>query len=164
MCSGFLCFQVKVQWETLPRDPPPISLSCQTYDVRPIAPDPVENLIITFQQAVPQSDVPNLSGMFNRIFITLNYTWTAPMFKGEGITGYEAWLNKEPAPENPTGILQQIDRLATSDGLRDLFDESDANFTLYFQVSWTSVHNIKLYVTLYASRLAMCMCMIACMF
>ena len=132
------CFQIQVQWDSSfsgslsPRD---VSLSCQTYDVRPIAPDPVENLTITFQQAFPQSDMPDLSGRFNRIFIRLDYTWIAPTFEGEGITGYEAWLDKEPAPENPTGSLQQINHTAMSDALIKLFEESDANFTLYFQVS-----------------------------
>ena len=86
-------------------------------------------------QAFPQSDTPSSSGSFERIFITLRYTWTIPEFKGEGITGYEAWLDRAPAPENPTGSLQQIG-LTTSDELRKLFEESDANFTLYFQVSW----------------------------
>ena len=84
-------------------------------------------------QAFPQSDTPSESGSFEQIFITLRYTWTAPEFEGEGITGYKAWLDRMPAPENPTGSLQQIG-LTTSDELRRLFEESDTNFTLYFQV------------------------------
>ena len=128
-------------WDTsLPRSPNAISLSCQTYDVRPIAPDPVEDLTVTFMQAFPQSDTPSPSGSFERLFITLRYTWTAPEFEGEGITGYQARLERAPAPEKPTGSLQQIGLMTNSDVLRKLFEESDANFTLYFQVSWCCMY------------------------
>ena len=115
--------------------PPVITVNCLTYDVRPIAPDPVENLEITFQQAIPQSDRPG-SGTIDRVFITLRYTWTAPEFVGEGITGYQAWLDEVPGPNDQTGNLQQIG-LTTSDELRRVFEVSDTNFTLYFQVSTT---------------------------
>ena len=129
--------------------PPFISVDCLTYDVRPIAPDPVENLQITFQQALPQSDRSG-SGTIDRIFITLRYTWIAPEFVGEGITGYQAWLAKEPTPERgiiAIGNLHQIGPNATSDELRTVFNESDTNFTLYFQVR------------IYFSRLTyVCMC------
>ena len=117
-----------------PRCPNDITLSCQVYDVPPIAPDPVQDLTVTFMQAFPQSDTPSSLGSFERIFITLHYTWTAPEFKGEGITGYQAWLERAPAPEKPTGSLQQIGLMTNSDVLRKLFEDSDANFTLYFQV------------------------------
>ena len=119
----------------MPVNPAIIQKTCQTYDVRPIAPDPVENLTITFKQAFPQSETLDPEGGFDRVFITLRYTWTAPEFEGEGITGYEAWLDRQPAPENPTGSLHEIaGRTTTNDVLRTLFEESDANFILYFQV------------------------------
>ena len=131
-----VCFQVSVQWNaTLPVSPPPILLTCRTFDTRPIAPDPVENLTITFQQAIPQSDTPNQPGTFDRIFITLHYTWTAPEFVGEGIAGYQSWLDTVPGPDDQTGNLQQIRRNTTSDELIRLFEVTDTNFTLYFQVS-----------------------------
>ena len=126
-----------MKWRSTPRDPPNINLMCNTYDVRPIAPDRVENLTITFQRAIPQSDTPNdLSGRFDRIFITLRYTWTPPEFVGEGITGYQAWLDRVPGPDDRTGNIHQIG-ITTSDVLRTQVDASDTNFTLYFQVSQT---------------------------
>ena len=125
-----------MEWNTtLPSPPSPIQLTCRTFDTRPIAPDPVENLTITFQQAIPQSDTSDQSGTFDRIFITLRYTWTAPEFVGEGITGYQSWLDTVPGPDDQTGNLQQIGLNTTSDELRRLFEETDTNFTLYFQVS-----------------------------
>ena len=128
-------------WRSTPRSPPIIQVHCQTYDVQPIAPDPVENLTITFQQAIPQSDTPNdESGRFERIFITLRYTWTPPEFVGEGITGYQAWLDTVPGPDDQTGNIRQIG-VMTSDEWRRLFDASDTNFTLYFQVSETVYYN-----------------------
>jgi hypothetical protein len=88
-------------------------------------------------QAFPQSDTPDPSGSFKRVFITLRYTWTAPDFQGEGITGYQARLSREPAPESgmlSIGNLHQIGRDAIQDELIATFNESDTNFTLYFQV------------------------------
>jgi hypothetical protein len=116
-------------------------------------------------QAFPQSDTPDPSGSFERVFITLRYTWTAPEFEGEGITGYQAWLDKAPAPENPTGSLQEIG-VTTSDVLRKLFEESNTNFTLYFQVSWVFMNVLAVYVgilcVLYNMYVCMCVC-VACM-
>ena len=130
-----------LEWRSTPRNPPAIRVTCNTYDVRPIAPDSVENLTITFQRAIPQSDTPNdPSGRFDRIFITLRYTWTRPDFQGEGITGYQAWLDRVPGPDDRTGIIHQIGAM-TSDELRRQFDASDTNFTLYFQVSETVYYN-----------------------
>ena len=126
-----------MEWNaSLPVSPSAIRLTCRTFDTRPIAPDPVENLTITFQQAIPQSDSFGTDplGRIDRVFITLRYTWTPPEFVGEGITGYQAWLDTVPAPDDRTGNLQQIG-LTTSDELRRVFEEMDTNFTLYFQVT-----------------------------
>ena len=132
---------------TLPVVPPAISATCLVYDVTPIPPDPVENLAITFQQVIPEIDDTTSSSVnqqhgsrINRLVITLQYTWSAPDFQGEGITGYQSRLSLEPAPENgmpSTGILRQIGRNAMQDELTAIFEESDTNVTLYFQVRIT---------------------------
>ena len=110
-----------------------IQHTCLIYDVRPIPPDRVENLTITGQEAIPQSDSSDPpSETINRVFITLWYTWRAPRFVGEGITGYQAWLGRTPVGDQ-TGNLQQIG-LTNVDVLRRVFETSNTNFTLYFQV------------------------------
>ena len=138
-----LILQVHFEWiNSLPTSPPAIAVTCLVYDVTPIPPDPVENVAITFQEVLPQSDNPgsiNQQGVSNieRVVITLRYTWRAPDFHGEGIAGYQAWLSKEPAPESGMilmGNVRQIGRNTTRDELVATFDESDTNFTLYFQV------------------------------
>ena len=129
---------------SLPVVPPAISATCLVYDVTPIPPDPVENIAITFQQVIPQTDNPastsenqQSGSRINRLVITLRYMWSAPDFQGEGITGYQSRLSLEPAPESDmlsTGILHQIGRNAVQDELTATFEDSDTNVTLYFQV------------------------------
>lgn len=125
-----LILQVGLLWDRLPRQPPAISASCLVYDVTPIPPDPVKDATITFQQVVLERDHHGI----DRTIITLRYTWSAPTFKGEGITGYQAWLSMEPAPVISMSNLREIGRNATRDELVRVFEESDTNFTLYFQV------------------------------
>ena len=155
-----------MEWNSsLPVAPPAIMATCLIYDVTPIPPDPVENIAITFQQVFPQSDnsgsIDQQGGSnIDRVFITLRYTWRAPDFQGEGITGYQAWLSKEPPPDSgiiSMGILRQIGRNATRDELVAIFDESDTNFTLYFQVR----------IAWFCSSLrcvCVCVCVCSCVF
>jgi hypothetical protein len=145
-CDSIILLQVRLVWNSsLPVVPPAIFVTCLVYDVTPIPPDPVENVAITFQQVIPQTDHPASTSVnqqdgtnrIDRLVITLRYSWSAPDFQGEGITGYQARLSREPAPENgmlSMGNLHQIGRDAIQDELIATFNESDTNFTLYFQV------------------------------
>ena len=111
---------------TLPRPPPLLQVSCDVYDVTPIPPDPVENVEVTFQQALIRNE---------KVVVTLQYSWSAPVFRGEGITGYQIWLEREPAPADPEGPLQEVgagDMMADSD---EEFGGLDTNFDIYLQVS-----------------------------
>ena len=113
-------------------------VSCDINDVAAIPPDPVDNVQITFQQVIPQSDESAMDAtdrITRVIIVTLRYTWTAPQFPGEGITRYQAWLERRPAPRGQSQNLHLIRRDATSDELQATFDESNPNFTLYFQAS-----------------------------
>ena len=65
-----------------------IQHTCLIYDVQPIPPDRVEN--VTMTEVVPR----NVSSRRNPdkiglVSIKIWYTWSAPRFVGEGITGYE---------------------------------------------------------------------------
>ena len=102
---------------------------CDIFTVVPIPPDPVENVVITFNEAFPQND---------RYFVTVRYNWTAPTFQGEGITGYEVWLQRELASPNTERNLQQLGAESRAAETRDGFVSSTANFTLYFQV-WIGI-------------------------
>ena len=108
---------------------PAISASCNVFNVGPIPPDPVGDVVITFGEAFPQDD---------RYFITLRYNWTAPSFQGEGITGYEVWLQREPAPQTTEINLQQLAAGSRSAETQANFLSMDGNFTLYFQVGTIS--------------------------
>lgn len=140
-----------MEWNSnIPRFPPTISATCQVYDVTPIPPDPVENIVITFQQVISEQQI-------GRTFITLHYTWRAPDFQGEGINGYQVWLNREPAPIIATGGFRQIGQNAMNDELRMVFNESDTNFTLYFQVR-VAYLIVYMCVCLYVMYLHACLC------
>ena len=85
-------------------------------------------------QVVPDANA-SLVGQISRVVVTLRYSWTAPAFHGEGITGYQVWLARQPATDNQlTEGLHLIGPDATDDELQATFSASDANFTLYFQV------------------------------
>ena len=135
-----------MEWTVdLPMRLPAISATCVVYDVTPIPPDPIENVAITFQQVLPLTndpgsvDQPSGRIMIDRLVVTLRYSWSAPNFHGEGITGYQARLSREPAAPDEGRMrlmedLRQIGRNAMRDELMATFNESDTNFTLYFQV------------------------------
>ena len=89
--------QVTIQWKVSNVDT--VQALCDTFDVIPIPPDPVNNVSITFQEAFPQG---------NQHFVTLRYTWTPPSFEGEGVTGYQVWLEETPAPQTISQRLQQL--------------------------------------------------------
>lgn len=136
--------QVEVIWNSrLPRNPPFISASCIVYDVRPVPPDPVKNVRITFQQIIPQTATDQQGGRISQFVITLRYTWRRPDFQGEGIAGYQAWLSRDIAPERGAIVsdgLQLSGPNAARDELVAVFNESDTNFTLYFQVRIVLLH------------------------
>ena len=124
--------------------PPAISALCIVHYVAPIPPDPVKNLVITFQQVLPLTNDPasvHQQGgrrMIDRLVVTLRYKWSAPDFQGEGISGYQALLSRQPASDEGRvrlmGNLRQIGYNVTHDELVAIFDEPDTAFTLYFQV------------------------------
>ena len=105
---------------------------CDIFDVTPIPPDQVNNVEITVQEVVPQTDN---SGKIDGVLVTLRYMWMPPEFQGEGITGYQTWLEMRPAPNDPGERLYLILSNATSNEIQATFNESSPNFTLYFQVS-----------------------------
>ena len=119
-------------------------MSCDISDVAPIPPDLVENVVITFQQAIPQLDgsMVDATGQFNEVVVTLRYMWSPPEFQGEGISGYQAWLERMSASDDVTQNLHLIGSSATSDELQVTFNESNTNFTLYFQVRIASYSDI----------------------
>ena len=113
-----------MQWLTkLPQAPPVIQVSCDIYDVAPIPPDQVENVILAFRDIVHQ------------VFVSLRYNWTAPDFPGEGITGYQVWLEKEPAPNNQTRGLQLVRPDSRNAETQAVFVTPNGSLALYFQVS-----------------------------
>ena len=114
---------------TLLVSPPFLQVSCDVYDVAPIPPGPVQNVEITFKQVIPRRDVPG------GINVTLQYMWLPPDFLAGGISTYQVWLERRPALNNETLGLHLIVGDATSDELQTTFYTTDANFTLYFQVS-----------------------------
>ena len=101
-------------------------MSCNVYDVTPIPPDPVENVEVTFQQVFIRDE---------QIVVTLRYSWTAPAFLGEGITGYQVWLDRLPAPDDPEEPLQELGVGNTMAETVKEFAGLDTNFDLYLQVS-----------------------------
>ena len=140
-----ILLQVNLEWTVdLPMTPPAISATCVVYDVTPIPPDPVENVVITFQHILPLTNdlvsVHQQGGrrMIDRLVVILRYTWSAPDFQGEGISGYQALLSRQPASDEGSvrlmGNLHQIGYNVTHDELVAIFDEPDTTFTLYFQV------------------------------
>ena len=104
-----------------------IQHTCLIYDVRPIPPDRVEKLTITRQKATPLGNSSDL------LSIRLRYTWRAPRFVGEGITGYQAWLGRTPVGDK-AGNLRRIGLTNVAVMIR-VFQASNTNFTLYLQVS-----------------------------
>ena len=133
---------------------PTISALCHIDDVGPIPPDPVSDVKITFLQVVPQTN-GSLNGQVSRVVVTLRYNWSTPAFQGEGITGYEVWLERRPAPDGQlTQLLHLLGPQATDDELQAMFSESDTNFTLYFQVSNQASLNLRHFFGCSAAMLA----------
>ena len=116
-----------VQWNIVFQRVRSVEAACTTFNVRPIPPGSVENIVLTFTEAFPKEP---------RYIVTLRYNWTAPDFPGEGITGYQAWLEKDPAPtEVESGKrLQQLGANKRSAETQAGFESNTANFILYFQV------------------------------
>ena len=102
-----------------------MQIECETFDVAPIPPDVVEDVSVTFGQAFPRG---------GQYFVTLQYTWTQPAFKGEGVTGYQVWLNEESlAPETIQPRLE-LSPNSSSGETQAPFTSATSNFILYFQV------------------------------
>ena len=126
-CKLLFSVQMSVQWNTVFQRPSAVQALCTTFNVHPIPPDSVENIVLTFTEAFPKDP---------QYIVTLRYNWTAPDFPGEGIIGYQAWLEKDPAPtEVESGKrLQQLGANERSAQTQAGFESNTANFILYFQV------------------------------
>ena len=118
--------QVSVQWKPVFQRIPTVQVSCEIFSVTPVAPDPVENFSLTFVETILQK---------SQYFVTLQYNWTSPTFGGEGISGFQVWLEREPAPAMiDAGRLQEVGANNQSAETRALFEASTDGFDLYLQV------------------------------
>ena len=112
-------------WNSNVGDLSSVQIICETSNVAPIPPDVVEDVSVTFGQAFPRG---------GQYFVTLQYTWTQPAFQGEGVTGYQVWLDEEsPAPETIQPRLE-LSPNSSSGEIQASFTSATSNFILYFQV------------------------------
>ena len=124
--------QMSVRWKPSSQTLPRVQEICNVFDVTPIPPDPVEIINFTLREAFPQG---------RQYFVTLRYNWTAPIFPGEGITSYEVWLEREPAPmvTESSSRFQQLGANNRSAETRDGFISTTNNFIIYFQVLFSHI-------------------------
>ena len=121
-----LNLQMSVLWKTFFQRIPQVQVFCEIYPVALGAPDPVENVILTFMEILVQN---------SQHIITLRYNWISPIFHGEGITGFQIWLGREPASTVVAeGRLQEVGANDHSAETRAVFQATTDSFNLYLQV------------------------------
>ena len=118
--------QVSVRWKAFFQRIPQVQAFCNIFSVTPVALDPVENVVLTFVETILQK---------SQYFVTLQCNWTAPTFQGEGISGFQVWLDREPAPATVAeGSLQEVGANSQSVESQALFPASVDGFNIYLQV------------------------------
>ena len=118
--------QVAVRWKAFFQVIPTVQVFCEIFSVTPVAPGPVENVVLTSMETILQK---------SQYFVALQYNWTAPTFQGEGITGFQIWLGREPASATVAeGSLQEVGVNSRSMESQALFPASVHGFHLYLQV------------------------------
>ena len=122
--------QVSVRWKAFFQRIPRVQVFCNIFSVTPVAPDPVENVVLTFVETITEN---------SQLIVTLRYSWTSPTFPGEGITGFQIWLGREPAPATlAEEKLQEAGASEHSAETRAVFQATTDSFNLYLQVILTS--------------------------
>ena len=109
-----------------------VQVECDTFNVTPKQPGVVEDVSITLQHGFP-----SCSQYFSQYIVLLQYIWTEPAFKAEGVTGYQVWLNTMQAPTLyiTNQRLQQLSPNSSSGETQTLFTSDTSSLVLYFQVS-----------------------------
>ena len=99
---------------------------CEIFPVSAVHPHPVENVVLTFVDTLMEN---------SQLIVTLQYSWTSPTFQEEGITAFQIWLGREPAPAMVAeGRLQEVGANDHSAETRAVFQATTDSFNLYLQV------------------------------
>ena len=107
--------------------PTGVGSSCQLRNVGPLPPDPVTNLqlLSARKQFTPDR---------RSVVVTVQFNWTAPEFTGEGIVGYQVWLDRMPAPDDVTRLVTHGAQARAAE-IERIFDIEGADFPVILQVS-----------------------------
>ena len=124
LCLAIISFPIQLQLRS--SFPSPVGRSCEVRNVGPFPPDPVTDL-----QLVSISQQFSLDSKF--VTVTIQFNWTSPEFAGEGIVGYQVWLDRLPATDDVTRNITHgaLDRSAE---IEMQFAVEDDSFYLVLQV------------------------------
>ena len=112
--------------------PTGVGSSCQLRNVGLFPPDPVTNLqlLLARKQVTPDR---------RSVVVTVQFNWTAPEFTGEGIVGYQVWLDRMPAPDNVTRFITHGAQARAAE-IEMIFDNEYADFSVILQVRLHTNH------------------------